>query len=280
MEDQKLKIGAHEFDSRLIIGTGKYPTPEIMVKAHEASGAGMVTVAVARVNLDPARREKSLLDYVDRKKYTLLPNTAGAYTAEEAIRIAHLARAAGLGDLIKLEVLGDQKTLLPDVMALLEATEILVKEGFVVMPYTNDDPVVAKKLETLGVACVMPLAAPIGSGRGIQNRLNLKFILEAVSCPVIVDAGVGTASDASICMELGADGVLMNTAIALAGNPILMAEAMREAVSSGRKAYLAGRIPMKDYGSASSPQERFESRGQSPLRGQANQSKDAGLPVP
>lgn len=257
MQDQKLKIGAFEFDSRLIIGTGKYSSPEIMVKAHEASGAEMVTVAVVRVNLDPARREKSLVDYIDREKYTLLPNTAGAYTAEEAIRIAHLARGAGLGDLLKLEVLGDQKTLLPDVTALLEATEILVKEGFVVMPYTNDDPIVAKKLEALGAACVMPLAAPIGSGRGIQNRLNLKFILEAVSCPVIVDAGVGTASDASICMELGADGVLMNTAVALAKDPVLMAEAMREAVSAGRKAYLAGRIPMKDYGSATSPEERF-----------------------
>ncbi len=228
-----------------------------MVKAHEASGAQMVTVAVARVNLDPARREKTFLDYIDREKYTLLPNTAGAYTAEEAIRIAHLAQGAGLGILLKLEVLGDPKTLLPDVVALLEATKILVKEGFTVLPYTSDDPIVAKKLEDLGAICVMPLASPIGSGRGIQNRLNLKFIKEAVSCPVIVDAGVGTASDAAICMELGADGVLMNTAIACAEDPVLMAHAMREAVSAGRKAYLAGRIPMKDYGSASSPQERF-----------------------
>lgn len=257
MQESKLKIGSYEFDSRLIIGTGKYPSPEVMVKAHEASGAELVTVAVARVNLDPDRREKSLLDDIDRERYTILPNTAGAYTAPEAIRIAHLARAAGLGNLLKLEVIGDPKTLLPDVVGLLEATQILVKEGFVVLPYTNDDPVVAKKLEDLGAACVMPLAAPIGSGRGIQNRLNLRFIMEAVSCPVIVDAGVGTASDATICMELGADGVLMNTAIALAEAPVLMAEAMREAVLSGRKAYLAGRIPMKDYGSASSPQERF-----------------------
>jgi thiazole synthase len=209
------------------------------------------------VNLDPARREKSLVDYIDRTKFTLLPNTAGAYTAEEAVRIAHLARGAGWGDLLKLEVIGDPKTLLPDVVALLEATRILVKEGFVVLPYTNDDPIVAKKLEDLGAASVMPLAAPIGSGRGIQNRLNLQFIREAVTCPVIVDAGVGTASDAAICMELGADGVLMNTAIACADQPILMAEAMREAVSAGRKAFLAGRIPMKDYGSASSPEERF-----------------------
>jgi thiazole synthase len=257
MNTEKLKIGNYELNSRLIIGTGKYPSPEIMVKAHEASGAEMVTLAVARVNLDPSRREKTLLDYIDRTKYTLLPNTAGAYTAEEAIRIAHLSQAAGLGNLLKLEVLGDPKTLLPDVVALLEATKILVKEGFIVMPYTNDDPIVAKKLEELGAACVMPLAAPIGSGRGIQNPLNLKFIQEAVSCPVIVDAGVGTASDAAICMELGADGVLMNTAIACADDPLLMAEAMREAVSSGRKAFLAGRIPMKDYASASSPQERF-----------------------
>lgn len=257
MLDSRLKIGSYEFDSRLIIGTGKYPSPEIMVKAHEASGAEMVTVAVSRVNLDPARREKSLVDYIDRTKFTLLPNTAGAYTVEEAVRIAHLARGAGLGDLLKLEVIGDPKTLLPDVAALLEATRVLVKEGFIVLPYTNDDPIAAKKLEDLGAACVMPLAAPIGSGRGIQNPLNIRLIREAVSCPVIVDAGVGTASDAAICMELGADGVLMNTAIACADQPVLMAEAMREAVSAGRKAFLAGRIPMKDYGSASSPEERF-----------------------
>jgi len=277
MNDEKLKIGPHAFDSRLIIGSGKYPSPEVMVRAHEASGAQMVTVAVARVNLDPARRqsverrsaagssgtersarrEKTLLDFIDRGKYTILPNTAGAYTAEEAIRIAHLARSAGLGNLLKLEVLGDPKTLLPDVIGLLEATRVLVKEGFIVMPYTNDDPIVAKKLEQVGAACVMPLAAPIGSGRGIQNRLNIQFIREAVSCPVIVDAGVGTASDAAIAMELGVDGILMNTAIACSEEPVLMAEAMREAVSAGRKAFLAGRIPMKDYGSASSPQERF-----------------------
>ncbi len=257
MNGEKLKIGPHAFDSRLIIGSGKYPSPEVMVRAHEASGARVVTVAVARVNLDPARREKTLLDFIDRGKYTILPNTAGAYTAEEAIRIAHLARSAGLGNLLKLEVLGDPKTLLPDVIGLLEATRILVKEGFIVMPYTNDDPIVAKKLEEAGAACVMPLAAPIGSGRGIQNRLNIQFIREAVSCPVIVDAGVGTASDAAICMEMGVDGVLMNTAIALADDPVMMAQAMCEAVSAGRKAFLAGRIPMKEYGSPSSPQERF-----------------------
>ena len=249
-----LKIGSYEFKSRLIVGTGKYSSPDVMVKAHQASGADLVTVAIARVNLDN-RAEKNLLDYIDRKRFTILPNTAGAYTAADAIRIARLGRAAGIGDLVKLEVLGDPKTLLPDVVALLEATKVLVKEGFVVMPYTNDDPIIAKKLQDLGAACVMPLAAPIGSGRGIQNRINLQFIQEAVSCPVIVDAGVGTASDAAICMELGADGVLMNTAIAEAKDPVLMAEAMREAISAGRKAYKAGRMPLKEYASASSPQE-------------------------
>ena len=249
-----LKIGPYTFKSRLIVGTGKYTTPEIMVKAHEASGADLVTVAIARVNLEN-RSEKNLLDYIDRRHFTILPNTAGAYTAEDAIRIARLGRAAGIGDLVKLEVLGDPKTLLPDVVALLEATKVLVKEGFVVMPYTNDDPIIAKKLQDLGAACVMPLAAPIGSGRGIQNRLNIKFIQDAVSVPIIVDAGVGTASDAAICMELGVDGVLMNTAIAGAKDPIQMAEAMKEAVSAGRKAFFAGRIPIKEYASASSPQE-------------------------
>ena len=254
MSESKLKIGTYEFKSRLIVGTGKYPSFEVMVKAHLASGADLVTVAIARVNLNQTN-EKTLLDYIDRNRFTILPNTAGAYTAEDAIRIARLGRAARIGDLVKLEVLGDQKTLLPDVVALLEATKVLVKEGFVVMPYTNDDPIVAKKLEEAGAACVMPLAAPIGSGRGIQNPLNIKFIKEAVSVPVIVDAGVGTASDAARCMELGVDGVLMNTAIACAKEPILMAEAMKEAVISGRKAFLAGRIPIKEYASASSPQE-------------------------
>ena len=254
MSEDQLKFGNYKFKSRLIVGTGKYSSFEVMVKAHLASGADLVTVAIARVNLDHPG-EKTLLDYIDRNRFTILPNTAGAYTAEDAIRIARLGRAAGIGDLVKLEVIGDPKTLLPDVVALLEATKILVKEGFVVMPYTNDDPIVARKLEDSGAACVMPLAAPIGSGRGIQNRLNIKFIQEAVSVPVIVDAGVGTASDASICMELGADGVLMNTAIAGAKDPVLMAEAMKEAVISGRKAFLAGRIPIKEYASASSPQE-------------------------
>ena len=208
-----LKIGKYEMASRLILGTGKYSSMEVMARAHEISGTQMITVAIGRVDLTN-REQKNILDYIDRKKYFLLPNTAGAYAAEDAVRIARLAREAGCGDLIKLEVIGDKKTLMPDTLGLLEATKICVKEGFTVMPYTNDDPVMAKKLEDAGAACVMPLAAPIGSGRGIQNRLNLKFILEAVQCPVIVDAGVGTASDAAVCMELGAHGILMNTAIA------------------------------------------------------------------
>lgn len=260
-----LKIGNIELSSKLILGTGKYSSFDLMVEALEASGSEMITVAIGRVPLDrpaegearPSGRpgEKTILDYLDRDRYWILPNTAGAYTAEDAIRIARLARAAGIGDLVKLEVIGDPKTLMPDTVALLEATQVLVKEGFTVMPYTNDDPVMAKKLEDAGAACVMPLAAPIGSGRGIQNRLNLQFVLEAVSCPVIVDAGVGTASDAALCMELGADGVLMNTAVAQARDPVLMAQAMKEAVWAGRKAFFAGRIPIKMYASASSPQE-------------------------
>lgn len=249
-----LVIGSYTFASRLIVGTGKYRNNQEMVAALKASGAEMVTVAIARVNLD-APQEKTIIDHLKEGNYTILPNTAGAYTAKDAIRIARLARSAGLGDLIKLEVIGDQKTLLPDTHALLEATAVLLKEGFTVMPYTSDDLIVAKRLEDLGVACVMPLASPIGSGRGIQNSLNIRFIKEAVKCPVIVDAGVGTASDAAKCMELGVDGVLMNTAIACADDPVLMAEAMREAVSAGRKAYCAGRIPQKDYAVASSPQE-------------------------
>ncbi len=252
--DTKLKIGSYEFNSRLILGTGKYPDFEIMRRAHEASGTEMITVAVGRVDFsNPA--QKTILDYLDRSKYTLLPNTAGAYNVEDACRIARMGRALGLGELVKLEVLGDPKTLLPDTEALLRATEILVKEGFLVMPYTNDDPIMARKLEAAGAVCVMPLAAPIGSGHGIQNKLNIRFIRETVSCPVIVDAGVGTASDAAICLELGVDGVLMNTAVACAKDPVLMASAMKEAVSAGRKAFLAGRIPIKEYASASSPQE-------------------------
>lgn len=251
---ETLKIGKYELASRLILGSGKYKSGEEMVECWEAAGTEMVTVAIGRVNLTD-RSQKNILDFIDRKKFIILPNTAGAYTANDAVRIARLGREAGCGDLVKVEVIGDKRTLMPDVVGLLEATQILVKEGFTVMPYTTDDPVMAKRLEDAGAACVMPLASPIGSGRGIQNKLNLKFVMEAVSCPVIVDAGVGTASDATICMELGADGILMNTAIAEAANPVLMAEAMKEAVISGRKAFFAGRMPVKEYASASSPQE-------------------------
>ncbi|OGW90886.1 MAG: thiazole synthase [Omnitrophica bacterium RIFCSPHIGHO2_02_FULL_63_14] len=247
----KLKIGNLELSSRLIVGTGKYASFGQMAEALEASGAGMVTVAVRRVNLD--RNKESLLDYVDPKKYVLLPNTAGCYTKEEALRTARLGRAAGLSNLVKLEVIGDERTLLPDTAALLEATKELVKEGFIVMPYTNDDPVMARKLEDAGAACVMPLAAPIGSGQGILNRLNIELLIEKVSVPVIVDAGVGTASDAAIAMELGADGVLMNTAIAAAKDPVKMAEAMKLAVRAGRLALEAGRMGKKKHANASSP---------------------------
>ncbi len=246
-----LKIGSYSLKSRLIVGTGKYPTFQIMEKALEISGAEMVTVAVRRVNLD--RSKESLLDFVDPKKYILLPNTAGCYTAEEAVRVARLGRAAGLSNLVKLEVIGDEVTLMPDVLGLLEATKILVKEGFVVMPYTTDDPIMAKRLEDAGAACVMPLAAPIGSGQGIQNLLNLQLLIEKVKISVIVDAGVGTASDAAIAMELGADGVLMNTAIAGAKDPVKMAEAMKLAVHAGRLAFEAGRIEKKMHANASSP---------------------------
>jgi thiazole synthase len=246
-----LKIGTIELKSRLIVGTGKYSSFEEMQKALDASGAQMVTVAVRRVNLD--RSKESLLDFVDTKKYILLPNTAGCYSKEEALRTARLGRAAGLSNLVKLEVIGDEKTLLPDTVALLEATRELVKEGFVVMPYTNDDPIMARRLEDAGAACVMPLAAPIGSGQGILNRLNIELVIESVKVPVIVDAGVGTASDAAIAMELGADGVLMNTAIAGAKDPVKMAEAMKLAVKAGRLAFEAGRIEKKRHANASSP---------------------------
>lgn len=248
-----LKFGGREFRSRLIVGTGKFPNYRTMQQAHDASGAEMVTVAVRRVNLD--RTQESLLDYIDTKRYALLPNTAGCYTAEEAIRTAMLAREVGLSDMVKLEVIGDQRTLFPDNEELLKATKVLVKEGFVVLPYTNDDPIMAKKLEDAGAAVVMPLAAPIGSGLGIRNPYNITIILEAARVPIIVDAGVGTASDAAIAMELGCDGVLMNTAIACAKDPVAMAAAMRHAMIAGRSAYLAGRIPKKLYASASSPLE-------------------------
>jgi len=248
-----LKFGGREFRSRLIVGTGKFPDYQTMQRAHEASGAEMVTVAVRRVNLD--RTQESLIDFIDTARYALLPNTAGCYSAEEAIRTAMLAREVGLSDMVKLEVIGDQRTLFPDNEELLKATRALVKEGFVVLPYTNDDPIMAKKLEDAGAAVVMPLAAPIGSGLGIRNPYNIRIILEAAQVPIIVDAGVGTASDAAIAMELGCDGVLMNTAIACAKDPVAMATAMRHAMIAGRSAYLAGRIPKKLYASASSPLE-------------------------
>jgi thiazole synthase len=234
------------------------------MKAHEASGAEMVTVAVRRVRLPNAAgssKEPPLLDYIDTSRYFLLPNTAGCYTADEAIRTARLGREVGLSDWVKLEVIGDERTLFPDNEALLEATRVLVREGFVVLPYTNDDPVVCRKLEEAGAAAVMPLGAPIGSGLGIQNQNNIRIIREFARVPVIVDAGVGTASDATLAMELGADGVLMNTAIAGATDPVAMAESMKLAVRAGRLAYRAGRIPRKMYATASSPVEGLVTSG-------------------
>jgi thiazole synthase len=254
MSSDQLVIADKSFRSRLIVGTGKYTSFPLMAEAHRASGSEMVTVAVRRVNLTD-RTKESLLDYIDREKIWILPNTAGCYTADEAIRTARLGREVGLSNWVKLEVIGDEKTLFPDNVALLEATRVLVGEGFVVLPYTNDDPVVCRKLEEAGAAAVMPLGAPIGSGLGIQNRNNIRIIKEQARVPVIVDAGVGTASDAAIAMELGADGVLMNTAIALAADPVAMAEAMKLAVEAGRLAFRAGRIPRKAYASASSPAE-------------------------
>ena len=252
MENDCLEIAGRKFKSRLLIGTGKYASFEETREALEKSGAEIVTVAVRRVNIND-RSKESLLDYIDRKKYTLLPNTAGCYNVEDAVRTARLGREAGLSDMVKLEVIGNEKTLFPDNEGLLQATKILVKEGFIVLPYTNDDPVFAKKLEDAGASVVMPLGAPIGSGLGIRNPYNIRIILEQAKVPVIVDAGVGTASDAAIAMELGCDGVLMNTGIAGAKKPLLMAEAMKHAVVAGRMAYLAGRIPKKLYASASSP---------------------------
>src|SRR5574338_1461618 len=252
MTDDRLVIAGREFKSRLWVGTGKYKDFVETQKAIEASGADVVTVAVRRVNITD-RSKENLLDYIDPKKYTILPNTAGCYTVDDAVRYARLARAAGVSDLVKLEVLGDEKTLFPDTAGLIEAAKILIKEGFIVLPYTNDDPIVAKKLVDIGCPAVMPLAAPIGSGLGIRNPYNLRIIMETVKVPIIVDAGVGTASDAAVAMELGCHGVLMNTAIAGARDPLLMAEAMRDAVSAGRRAFRAGRIPRKLYATASSP---------------------------
>ena len=254
MADDSLILAGREFRSRLIVGTGKYPSFQVMEEAHAASGAEMVTVAVRRVDLK-ARGPENLLDHIDTRRLFILPNTAACYTADEAVRTARLGREAGLSNWVKLEVIGDEKTLYPDTEALLAATRTLVKEGFIVLPYTTDDVVVARKLEDAGAAAVMPLGAPIGSGLGIQNRVNIQLVREAVRVPVIVDAGVGTASDAALAMELGADGVLMNTAIALANEPVRMARAMKAAVEAGRDAFRAGRIPRKLYASASSPME-------------------------
>ena len=245
-------IADRTFTSRLIVGTGKYSSFAVMQRAHEASGADMVTVAVRRVNISD-RTKESLLDYIDTSRIALLPNTAGCYSAEDAVRTARLGREAGMSNWVKLEVIGDERTLFPDNEELLVATKILVKEGFVVLPYTTDDPIICRKLEDAGAAAVMPLGAPIGSGLGIQNANNIRIIREFLRVPMILDAGVGTASDATIAMELGADGVLMNTAIAEAQDPIAMAESMKLAVQSGRLAYRAGRMGRRMYASASSP---------------------------
>ncbi len=254
MEDN-LVIKGIEFRSRLWVGTGKYKDFEETKRAVEASGADVVTVSVRRVNITD-RKAENLLDYIDPKKYKILPNTAGCYTVEDALRYSRLAREAGISDLVKLEVIGDERTLFPDTIGLLKATEVLAKEGFIVLPYTNDDPIMAKRLEDAGAAAVMPLGAPIGSGLGIRNPYNIRIIIEtAVKVPVVVDAGVGTASDAAFAMELGAAAVLMNTAVAGAKDPIAMARAMKLGVEAGRLAYNAGRIPRKLYATASSPIE-------------------------
>jgi thiazole synthase len=254
-----LVIVDRTFHSRLIVGTGKYSSHHVMQQAHAASGADMVTVAVRRVNISD-RSKESLLDYIDPQKYFLLPNTAGCYSADEAVRTARLGREAGLSNWVKLEVIGDDRTLFPDNEQLIAATKTLVKDGFVVLPYTTDDLIVCRRLVDAGAAAVMPLAAPIGSGLGIQNPNNIRILREFITVPLIVDAGVGTASDAALAMELGADGVLMNTAIAGAQDPVAMAEAMKLAVQAGRLAYQAGRIPRKMYASASSPVEGLITR--------------------
>ncbi len=245
-------LAGKEYHSRLIVGTGKYKDFAETKRAIEASGAEIVTVAVRRVNITDPNQE-NLLDYIDPKHYTILPNTAGCYNAADAVRTCRLAREAGVGNMIKLEVIGDDKTLFPDIPGTLEAAQTLVDDGFIVLPYIHDDPISCQKLEDMGCAAVMPLAAPIGSGLGIRNPYNIRIILEHSSVPVIVDAGVGTASDAAVALEMGCDAVLMNTAIAAAKDPILMADAMRQGVEAGRKAYLAGRMGKKLYATASSP---------------------------
>jgi thiazole synthase len=251
LADDPLVLGGRSFKSRLIVGTGKYSSFALMKEALEKSGCEVVTVAVRRVDL--SRKSESLLSYIDTKRFMILPNTAGCYSAEDAVRIARLGREAGLSDWVKLEVIGDEKTLFPDTEGLLSATKVLVKEGFIVLPYTNDDPITARKLQDAGAAAVMPLGAPIGSGMGIQNPANIRIIMEAASVPVIVDAGVGTASDAAVAMELGCDAVLMNTGIAGAADPVAMAEAMKLAVEAGRLAFKAGRIVKRLHAAASSP---------------------------
>lgn len=254
--DKPLIIAGKSYQSRLLVGTGKYKDNEQTRQAIEASGAEIITIAVRRTNIGQNPDEPNLLDILPPDKYTLLPNTAGCYTVADAVRTCRLARELLDGhNLVKLEVLGDEKTLFPDITATLEAAEILVKDGFDVMVYTSDDPLIAKRLEDIGCAAVMPLAAPIGSGLGIRNPYNILTIVENASVPIIVDAGVGTASDAAIAMELGCDGILMNTAIAAAQNPVLMASAMRKAIEAGREAFLAGRMPRKRFASASSPIE-------------------------
>lgn len=252
--NETLKLGPYEFTSRLFVGTGKYETYEIMQEALAASGCEVVTVAVRRERLYD-KQDRNILDFIDRDKYTLLPNTAGCFSAEDAIRCAMLGRELLGIEWVKLEVLADKKTLLPDPLGSLEATEKLVKEGFTVLVYTNDDPVMARRLEESGATSVMPAAAPIGSGQGVLNANNIRIILEQANVPIIVDAGVGTASDVTIAMELGAEGVLLNTGVAAAKDPVLMAQAMRHAIEAGRAAYKAGRIPKKLYATASSPIE-------------------------
>ena len=253
--DEPLVVAGRTFRSRLIVGTGKYSSNQVMAEAHRRSGSDMVTVAVRRIDLK-APKGQSLLDFIDREKIMILPNTAGCYNVEDAVRTARLGREAGLSNWVKLEVIGDEKTLFPDTVALIEATRILVKEDFIVLPYTNDDLIVARRLIDAGAAAIMPLGAPIGSGMGIQNTANLKILRERITeVPFIIDAGVGTASDATIAMELGADAVLMNTAIAGAKDPGAMAEAMNYAVKAGRLAFKAGRIQRKLYATASSPLE-------------------------
>ena len=254
MKKDNFKIGRLILKSRLIVGTGKYKNFKETAEAVKASGADMVTVAVRRVNILD-KKKPVLMDYLDPKKIIYLPNTAGCFTSQEALRTLRLAREMGGWKLVKLEVLGDKKTLYPNMIETLKSTEVLVKEGFKVMVYCSDDPIIAKKLEDLGASAIMPLASPIGSGRGIKNKLNLSIIINNSKVPVIVDAGIGTASDASIAMELGCDGVLIKTAIARAKNPILMALSMKHAVIAGRQSYLAGRINLQNYGSASSPNE-------------------------